>query len=268
MYCTQCGSTIDKNARFCGECGAKLGSIEAKDDSRMQAQNDQESSVQAEMVVTDGGIENNEFLEKGNTVMQKFFGFVSKSVKGPMKASRKVTEADLISVIIIHILFALTLSLFIYFMSKSFSNTFFFGLGEIPFIFVVVTLFFFIILYLAVYTGVIYGIAKIMRVKTNYIQVMVRLGVFIVIPVVLILLAILFYFISATTFSFILFGIAVCLFFVSSFLTIFSVMEDSSVGLDVYYGVILTIIAVSLIVFIIGDSIMGSFFDQMLFQLL
>ncbi|MFZ3578123.1 zinc-ribbon domain-containing protein [Virgibacillus sp. DJP39] len=266
MYCTQCGSTIEKNARFCGGCGTSLASI--IEDKGSKENNYQDYSIQT--VNNNKGmiIENNEFLEQGNTVMKGFIRFVSESVKGPMKASRRVTEASLMSVAITHILFALTVSLLIYFMSKSFTDTFFLGLGEIPFIFVVVTLFFFTLIYLAVYTGIVFGIAKVMRAKTSYKQVLIRLGVFIVIPVVLLLFAILFYFISATTFSFALFGVGIGLFFVSSFLTIFSVMEDSSVGLDVYYGLILTIIAIAIILFILSDSVMGNLINQILEVLL
>ncbi|WP_226037816.1 zinc ribbon domain-containing protein [Aquibacillus saliphilus] len=262
MNCNQCGSTNNKSAKFCGECGTELVSIESKTDDNQVDSSDQKSGKPAEGLSFES-----ESIEDGNTVAERFLNFVAESVKGPMRASRKVTKDNLISVLITHVLFAITLSLFIYFMSNSFGDTFL-GLAQIPFIFVVVTLFFFILIYLAVYTGIVFGIAKIMQVDTSYTQVMVRLGVFIVIPVVLLVLAIIFYLISATTFSFILFGFAVFLFFVSSFLTIFSVMEDSTVGLDFYYGLILTIIAISIILFILGDSVLGNLFDQILVELM
>jgi hypothetical protein len=259
-FCTQCGSIIHKDAKFCGKCGAKLTIIEGK---KKHIHKQQDSSVQPDQKVERPSVEINESIEQENRVIQKFISFVTESMKSPIGQSRKVTEADLTSVVIVQVLFSLTLSLIIYLMSTHFTNTFL-GLGDIPFIFAVVTLFFFMLLLLTTFTWVIYGVLRLMRVVTSYKQVIVRLGVFSVISVVLLLSAILLFFITAITFSLILSVAAIGLFVISSYLTIFLVKEDSGVGLDGFYGMILTTITISIIFLIIRDSSIGNIIKEVL----
>ncbi|WP_053218246.1 zinc ribbon domain-containing protein [Virgibacillus senegalensis] len=255
MHCTQCGSLNEAEARFCAECGTKL--VSGIQQSQQQANHEQAATV--ETAATAGG--SNEYVEKGKVISRQFFfAFAKEALKGPMVASRKVTGADMINGIIAHVLFALLLPLFSYFTAKNFSS----GFITIPFGATVVQPFIYLLIYLAIYTAVVFGVAKLMKSNVTFVEVMSRFGVFNVLPAAVLLVAVIFSLISATAFSMFLFGVALLLFVASSLAVIFSVKEDNvSGGIDVYYGLIIANIALVIIFAIIGDSIVGNLIDDL-----
>ncbi|WP_186579947.1 zinc ribbon domain-containing protein [Aquibacillus kalidii] len=254
MHCTQCGVLNEADAKFCAECGYQVSLSQS---AQKQAINANEE-IAATQQVDVGQVSNNmDYAQLGKNVASEFLGFAKKSIASPMKASREVSSEDKVSGIITHVLFALLLPLFSYFAAKGLSA----GYIEVPFGAFVVRPFFFLLIYLAVYSAVVLGVSKLMKSQVNYIEVVVRFGVFNVLPVALLLLAVLFSILSVPVFSFILFGTGIGLFFVSCIAIIFSVKENGE-GLDVFYGLILANIAMSIIFMIIGDSIVGNLINQ------
>ncbi|WP_026771835.1 zinc ribbon domain-containing protein [Sediminibacillus sp. JSM 1682029] len=255
MHCTKCGSLNEADAKFCAECGSKIAS-EQLEENQQPAKEEQAATV--EPAATAGG--SNEYVEKGKEISQQFFGFAKEALKGPMVASRKVTAADTVNGIIAHVLFALLLPLFSYFTAKSFSNGYF----TIPFGTTVVQPFIYLLIYLAIYTAVVFGVAKLMKSNLTFLEVMSRFGVFNVLPAAVLLVAVIFSLISATAFSLFLFGVSLVLFLASSLAVIFSVKEDAvEGGIDVYYGLIIANIAMVIIFAIIGDSIVGNLMNEL-----
>ncbi|WP_179107251.1 zinc ribbon domain-containing protein [Sediminibacillus massiliensis] len=258
MHCTKCGSMNETEARFCAECGSKLASVQPQE-GQQSANLEQAATVEPE-ASAGGSYKDNEYVQKGKVISRQFFSFAKEALKGPMVASRKVTGADTINGIISHVLFALLLPLFSYFTAKSFSG----GYIPIPFGATVIQPFIYLLIYLAVYTAVVYGVAKLMKANTTFLEVMSRFGVFNVLPAAMLLLAVIFSLMSATTFSLLLFGISLVLFVASSLAVIFSVKEDSVAGgIDVYYGLIIANIAMVIIFAIIGDSIVGNLMNDL-----
>lgn len=259
MHCTQCGTQNEANARFCAECGAQMVSTEAY---QQQAAGQQAPPIQQAPVQN-----SNEFAEKGKSIAKDYFRFFKQSLAGPMAASKQVTADDKINGLITHILFALFLPLFSYFTAgKLLNDTMPFGSPadiSVPFGSVVVKPMFFLLIYLAVYTAVVLGVAKMMKANISYTEVMTRFGVFNVLPATLLLVAIIFSFMSVTIFSFFLFGAAISLFFVSCIAVIFSVKEEGTGGLDVFYGLLVANIAMGIIFMIIGESIVGNLINQL-----
>ncbi|MCT2536637.1 zinc ribbon domain-containing protein [Aquibacillus koreensis] len=263
MHCTQCGARNEQDARFCAECGAKMASVEtiqqqaAGQDFSEPVQPTQGQTVESQP---------NEFLEKSKEIAIDLFAFAKRSFVAPMQASRKVTKDDMVSGIIVHVLFAFFLPLFTYISAVGFAKDMYgemYGGVGLPFGSFVFKPFFFLLLYLALYAAVVFGVSKMMKSNVSYIEVVTRFAAFTILPASLLVVAILFSLMSANVFSMILFGAAIGLFFVSSVALVFSVKEENTGGLDVFYGLIITNIAIYIIFLVIGDSIAGNIINQL-----
>lgn len=257
MQCTQCGSVVETDARFCGDCGTK---ITPSENIPVETANEQAATTIQPAVQTSAAAgAAYDYAEQGKKIGKQFWSFALAALNGPMKASKTVTEADKINGIIAHVLFALLLPLFSYFSLKSVS----YGVVNISFDSVVMQPFFFLLIYLAVYTAVVFFVAKLMKVNISYTGVLAKYGVFNVLPAAVLVGAILFSWISATVFSFILFGISLGLFLISSLSVVFSIRDEQAKGMDVYYGLIIANVVMFIIFLVIGDSVVGSLMDQL-----
>ncbi|SDK13879.1 zinc ribbon domain-containing protein [Sediminibacillus albus] len=260
MHCSTCGSIMEKDSKFCGECGTQAVQGQAVPQAQAVGENEFASGhIQSEQPTGKAGsFQENEYVQKGKKISKQFFGFALEALKSPMAASRRVTESDKVNGIIAHVLFALLLPLFTYIQAKKLSG----GFIDVPFGSMVLQPFLVLLIFLAAYTAVNLGVAKLMKADHSFIEVLTRFGVFNVIPAAVLLVATVFSLLSINVFSFILFGIGVALFAVASFALTFSLKEHSQGGLDVFYGLIVVNVAMTIILLIIGDSIMGNIIEQ------
>ncbi|WP_377887528.1 zinc-ribbon domain-containing protein [Alkalihalobacillus sp. R86527] len=265
MYCSNCGAVYEENAKFCGGCG---GQLNANANEAAQLNQQQVTQQMTAATASTTGTANNEYLEKGKQISKNFFSFALEAFKGPMAASHKVTDSDKINGIIAHLLFAFLLPFFSYMTTKNVTNSITNGFSPgasvpIPFGAIVIQPFIYILIFLAVFTAVNFGVAKLMRADLSFMNVMTRFGVFIVIPASLLLVAVLFAFISASFLSALFFFLGLGLFTVSSTSLLFSLKEKASGGLDVYYGLIITNVVMFIFFAVVLMTVMENIIDQM-----
>ncbi|MCA0987025.1 zinc ribbon domain-containing protein [Guptibacillus algicola] len=266
MNCSNCGAVYEENAKFCGGCGGQLNTNNANEAAQLNQQQVTQQMTAATVSTT--GTANNEYLEKGKQISKNFFSFALEAFKGPMVASHKVTDSDKLNGIISLLLYAFLLPFFSYLTTKNLTNQVnneFFPAASIPVPFgaTVIQPFFYILIFLAVFTAVNFGVAKLMRVDLSFTNVMTRFGVFVVIPATLLFLAVLFAFISANFLSALFFFIGLGLFTVSSTSLLFSLKEKSSGGLDVYYGLIITNVVMFIFFVIVVMTVLDRIINEM-----
>ncbi len=249
MLCPHCGSIIEKQAKFCGECGVYVN------------QSGAQPAVQRSASVVAVQKNSGEYIQKGKEVGRRFYSFALTAAAAPMNASRKVIEADYLNGLIANLLLAFLLPLFSYFTARSLNN----GWMEvdIPFGQVVIQPFFYILIFMAVFTVINFAAAKLMKTKVTFKEVVTRYGVFNVLPLGLVTLAVVFALLSATVFSTFLFGVGAGLFALSSLFLIFSLKENSDGGLDVYYALLLVNFVMFLVFAMFGINLVKHILEQL-----
>ena len=262
MYCSNCGANNEESSKFCGGCGGQLGGGNSNQAS--QQVNPQQVTQQMTASTVAAEPTNNEYIEKGKLISKNFFSFAIHAFKGPMSASHNVTDSDKVNGMIAHVLFAFLLPYFSYITAKNITPD---GLYEIPisipFGSFVIQPFLYILIFMAVFIAVNTGVAKFMRVNLSFMNVMTRLGVFMVIPTTAFLVAVLFAVLSANFISFLFFFIGISLFTVSCTSLVFSLKQKSTGGLDVYYGLIITTVLMIIFYAIVVAIAVEKFADQM-----
>ena len=113
--------------------------------------------------------------------------------------------------------------------------------------------------------GVLFGVGRLMRVNVSYKAVLGAYGSLHVLPVALLLLSIiLLVFNNYGLITLILvFSFLVTMFINVTILFALKSQIDEEIGLDVFYGIILSYIALMIIALIVGDSILGSLMGDM-----
>ena len=215
MYCSNCGASYDEGSKFCGGCGSQIGG--GNSNEATQQVNPQQVSQQMTAATVTTEPANNEYIEKGKRISKNFFSFAIEAFKGPMSASHKVTESDKVNGIIAHLLFALLIPLFSYTTAKNITTNEYYEI-PVPFGSVVIQPLLYILIFMAVFIAVNTGVAKLMRVNLSFMNVMTRLGVFIVIPTLLLLIAVVFAALSANFISLLFFFIGLRVYLLSQVL--------------------------------------------------
>ncbi|WP_368503213.1 zinc ribbon domain-containing protein [Alkalihalophilus sp. As8PL] len=247
MNCTQCGNPLQPGSKFCTSCGSPVN-IEVAATTQATATAQQPAT----------NLQDNEYVKQGKQIGQQFLGFALTALKGPMNASRQVTSQDKVNGIITLLLFAFLMPLFSYTAIKGIGG----GFVRPSFGDTVMQPFFILAIFLTTLVAVMFAVTKMMKVNLTFFDILARYATFMIVPVALLALSVLFSAISVYVFGFLLFILAMFAFFVASISTLHSVKEKHEAGLDVYYGIITTNIVMFIILLIIGDSIVGSLIDQ------
>lgn len=270
MKCGHCGNINDSDAKFCVSCGANLENAAALD----QGSNNQAGFQQPVNNVGGSGTlgsegngghagqqnAQNDYVEKGKQIGSQFLNFSKKALKNPMKYSYEVTLNNKISGFISIILLSFIFPLFSYTLMKKIVGDF--GFVDIPFSSTVLKPFVFLLIFLAVLVGIQLVVSKLMNVQLSYFDIATRFGVFLILPSVIILVAILALLLSMNVFGGILFGLALTSFSIAISATLYSVKTNVQGGLDLIYGILLTNIGMAIILLMVGDSIVGNIMEQ------
>lgn len=241
MYCSQCNSPLETDAKFCTNCGAKVTDVQTKSTaSKTEATND--------------------YVVQGKTIAKQYWNFLPNALAHPFTTSKQVTERDKINAIITIVLFSLLLPLYIYssarvvmhgFMSPSFAD-------------IVIKPFFILIIFFALLIAVKFGVAKLMKADVSFMYVVTSFGSLMVLPTAIALATWVFALIGSITFSSILMLLAISLTSIASMATVFSLKTKAPATskLDAVYGVVITYVAMGIILFIIGDSLLGNLLSE------
>ncbi|WP_182199812.1 zinc-ribbon domain-containing protein [Paraliobacillus salinarum] len=261
MYCKNCQAPLETDAKFCVNCGAKVtetsnqteGTVAEHDqvaatNAGISTENNQGTSTNSN---TDNKATANEYVDQGKEVAKKYWSFLPQAVLHPYATSKRVNEEGMINAIITLVLFSLFIPLSSYIGVSTYFRAPFFDTVLKPFVIM--------LLFFALLIAVKFGVAKLMKANISFIGVLARFGTLMVVPTIFVLASIIFMFLSSYTFSVLLMVCAISFASIASMATIFSIKEKAvgRGGLDVIYGVIITYVAMMIILFIIGDSIMG-----------
>ncbi|ARI76439.1 hypothetical protein HM131_06135 [Halobacillus mangrovi] len=258
MYCSVCGAEIEKEANFCGGCGASLTQEEAKDIQDSNAQ--QEQQAQQRIPMSSAQRENSEFTGKMKLISKQFFHFTSQTFKAPFSVSRQINDRDFTSGIIANVLLAFFISFIFYLMMRDMSS----GFVDVPFFSTVFQPFFYILIFLTVFIAVNFGIAKMMKVDVTFRGVIAKFGSLNAISVSFFFLSSLFGLLSLNTFSTFLFFIGLSLFGISTVVLLFTLNAEKSTneGLDVFYGLFISNLTMAVIYFLVWMSIFERIVDE------
>ncbi|WP_156112548.1 zinc ribbon domain-containing protein [Halobacillus sp. BBL2006] len=262
MYCSQCGALMKEDAKFCGGCGSQLGQESQQVPASTKAHQQQQQGTQMSAASVAAPKQDSEYVEKAKHTSRQFFYFALQSLKAPLAASKKSNEKDKVNGLIAHVLLAFLIPLFTYFTAKS-VNTY--GVVEVSFGSVVFQPFFYLLIYLAVFTAVTLGVAKLMKVEVSFLSVMSKYGALNVIPVSLLLLSNLLAILSMNAVSTFLFIVGIGLFMVSNFALLFAINAEKKTnqGIDVYYGLIISNVVMAIFFAIVGMTVVERIMDQL-----
>jgi len=237
--CPQCGSE-ELGPKFCMSCGFRVTEANGDAESEMAAS---QATVQTE---------GNAYIEQGKNIAQNYWEFLKSTVKNPTHQSQTLDKRNMVNGMITLILYSLMIPLIIYFvikgtfgefMAPSFSAVFFKPA-------------FFILLFMALNTAVVYAVSKPGNPNLNFYDVVGRLGGFLVIPTLLLALGIVFSIIQVYTMVGFAAVLGVVGLFIAATMTIFSLKKQSTKGIDAMYATFLFYIAFYIIVRLISENIM------------
>ncbi|WP_157967868.1 MULTISPECIES: zinc ribbon domain-containing protein [Paraliobacillus] len=239
MNCPNCQAPLESDAKFCTNCGVKIDHIQTENTDTEPVQ----STGTAPSQTTD-------YVQQGKDISKQYWHFIPSALANPFAASKHAGPTNKINGLITLILFSLLIPLFSYISLSSYFRP--------PFVEMVVKPFFIFIIFFALLLAVKYGVAKLMKADVSFLNVMTRFGILMVLPTVTALAAVLFTILGVEDFSIILLILSMSLASIASFATVFSIKEKAPAtgGLDVFYGVVLTYVAMAIILLIIGDSIL------------
>lgn len=245
MNCPNCQVSLESDAKFCTSCGVKIDPA--------QTENSKTEPVQSTGTTAN---QTPDYVQQGKAISKQYWNFIPSALAHPFAASKHDGPANKINAMITLLLFSLLVPLFSY---TGFSYT---GIPEQfrpTFVEMVVKPFFIFAIFFALLLAVKYGVAKLMKADVTFINVMTRFGIIMVLPTAVALVAVLFSILGIYDFSIILFFLAISLASIASMATIFSIKEKApeTGGLDVFYGVVLTYVAMTIILLVIGDSILS-----------
>ncbi|WP_079478065.1 zinc-ribbon domain-containing protein [Halobacillus salinus] len=254
MFCTACGSQMKEGVQFCGSCGHAM--TESADQARREAQVDETAATSS----VNRNTPENEYVQKSKEIGSQFYKFALQMLKEPFRAGKSVTEADKVNGIISNVLLAFLLPLFTYLMARSFSSEW----VEVPFDLLVLQPFFYLLLFIAIYTVVVFGVGKLMRADVSYMAVVAKFGALNILPVTLMLASVVFSILSLSTLGTLVFAASLILFGASSMTLVFLVhaSKEDRRGLDVFYGLVITNVSMAIIYVLIGMSVMENIIEQ------
>lgn len=234
--CHNCSTEVSADSKFCTSCGTQLG--EGTSDQVTQAK--EEASATAETASA-----TNEYAEQGKELAKGYWDHLVHMFKSPLRHGKTEGEGNFVNGIITLVLFTLFVTTIFYLLlsatNAGISEFNIFG-GEVEqpgFGETFMKPLLFILLFVGITAGVVFGVAKPSVSELNFKEVIGRFGALMVIPTALMLLSLFFYLIEAySIFAFILL-IAYAAFFTAAAFTIYSYVGQSKKGLDGIYGVLI-----------------------------
>jgi len=236
--CPQCGSE-ELGAKFCMACGYQVSQSEGNVESQLAASHAEPSN-------------GNTYVDQGKNMAKSYWEFLMATVKHPTQQAQTMNGGSMVNGLITLVLYSLLIPLMIYFvikgtfgefMAPSFSEVFFKPA-------------FFILLFMALNTAVIYAVSKPGNSNLHFYDVVARFGGFLVVPTLLFVLAIIFSVLQLYTMVGFAGILGVLGLFIAATLTIYSLRRQGNQGIDAIYGTFLFYIAFYIIVRLISENIM------------
>ncbi|TVY01287.1 hypothetical protein [Cohnella terricola] len=227
------------------KCGANLGSS--------TAQSTTQSNVQ---------------LQKAKQLSKMYFSYFGEVLKNPVRTGQASTADHMTNGLITMILFSLVLPLIFYFQIKASARKyggFLIDHLDVPFGSVVVKPFFFLILIVLMVNSIVFLVLKMGNVTVRYQEITARFGTFMIPSVTFLVVGLLFTWlgIGGGALGWVI-GVGLFSWFVAICFTIYSFKRDHTSGLDAYYAVVITYAASILILYLFGDSILGSLLKDLM----
>lgn len=249
MNCIECGKNNQDGAKFCEGCGTKLVS---------QEENVVGTAAYKEVAATTASqnpsaVGNGQvYIEKGKVISRLYFSYFMSVLKKPVETSEKIDKNELINGIITIALFALMIPLMTYFGLKSAVQNSFYT-PEISFSAVVIKPFFSLFIFIALVGVIIFGAVKLGKSSAGILDVIARLGAFLVVPTALLAVALVISLIGSYWFALFLFlGLMGFSFIIP--LIVYSLKREVKTGLDAFYCTFLTYIGIIILFAIIGEQ--------------
>jgi|GEM_PF-1099881 len=273
MTCPNCGS-INETGKFCTKCGSKIEQpVQNHSQERMEENVTIESTTQPKIETT------NEYVEKGKVVTKQYVNHFVKALKNPTYYGKDVNSSQMVNGLITMVLLSLFFALTVYFGVSNFYQAFSGSLfdeqflgdifsgadqgfrNEISFSEFFVKPFFYMILFLAVITGSIYGVLNISSVKATFQDVLARSGTFFIIPALVLFVTFIFSLLDA---GYDILNILSMFAYISLYLaigyTMYSFKNSEGQKLDPLFGTLVVLAVVIILSAIIGDNFVSNLF--------
>ncbi|WP_062514719.1 zinc ribbon domain-containing protein [Halobacillus sp. KGW1] len=257
MYCAKCGTKNEEGIKFCAGCGTPVA---AKLEPEQKVHRGEEAATRE---VSPG--KDSEYINKAKEQGKQFYGFAKQVLGGPFRESRVVGKEQKVNAMITIGLVLFLIPLFAYFMLNKMADGFgpFFGYYyDVPFGEMVLKPFILLAVFTAVYIGVQYWVAKMMKVSVDFMTVLAKYGVLSVLPLVGLVIASLLMVVNVFTLALFLFLVSVGIFSLAGSALLFSLhsIKKEERGLDVFYGLIITNAVMYGFYYIVGSMMMDQMF--------
>ncbi|WP_117168148.1 zinc ribbon domain-containing protein [Paraliobacillus sediminis] len=251
MHCTKCGHPLSHEEKFCSNCGKP-----ASDDI---AATTETANLEVTAVATSTNETNeNQFMESVKEISSGYISTLKDAVVKPYHASKQVIEADKTNGLITLILFALLFPLHTYInLLKGWSTPSFWGAYLLPVLFTS--------LIFAAFIVIVFGVVKLMKVeKVSLFLITAKFGLLMILPTAAMLIAVFSSLISATFLGVMLSSFSLMLVSIAAIVSVFSASSQPSndKGLDIYYSILLMFIAMSVVISVLGASIIANALEQ------
>ncbi|MYL30812.1 hypothetical protein GLW03_13425 [Halobacillus halophilus] len=249
MHCATCGNPLNEDSKFCGKCGASV-----------LAEHASASTVEAAALPPQ-----KDYTETAKQTGRQFYRFALQALQEPFRASQRADASQRTNGLIALLLLAFLMPFFSYLAARNAAVwTFGDAVPDVFFGVLVLQPFLYQLLFLAVFIAVNLGVGKWMRVEITYMSVLAKYGSLAILPVTGLLAANLFMLLSMNTVGTFFFFVSIALYITASTALLFSIQSGGTAkGLDVFYGVIMTNVAMAVFFLIV----MMSMFDRMMGEL-
>jgi hypothetical protein len=250
LNCNECGHNNQVGAKFCEGCGSKLP-VNQEVVSSVTAAYEETAATTAYQNTPAAG-NSQQYIEKGKVISKLYFSYFMSVLKKPVQTSEKIDRSELINGIITIALFALMIPLMTYFGLKgAVENSFY--TPEISFSAVVIKPFFSLFIFLALVGVIIFGAVKLGKSSASLLDVLARLGAFLVVPTALLAVALIISLLGSYWFAlFLVLGLMGFSFIIP--LIVYSLKREQSTGLDAFYCTFLTYLGIIILFTIIGEQ--------------
>ena len=243
MNCSNCGSLVSKNDRFCGECGNQL---QTNSQSSESSSNNNEKVEVFKQNVTQ--YSSNIFAE-GKTFFQSIFTKLDSAIESTRTFSYKFIATLLGIGLILLLIFSSVLIP---------AEISYFGISKAS---IVAKLFFFAIIGLIVLFAITVGINKILNIKTTIHKTLSDFIAFNTYATLLFFIGAIFLLIQVPSFAIFLIIVSLLLFIISPIYLFTKYSSSSNLRIPVVYGILIYFIIISIIIRIIVESSISSTID-------
>lgn len=250
LNCNECGRNNQVGAKFCEGCGTKLQVIQEGMPSATTAYEETAATVAPQNPPAAGNSQ--QYIEKGKVISKLYFSYFMSVLKKPAQTSENIDRSELVNGIITIALFALMIPLMTYFGLKSAVENSFYT-PEISFSAVVIKPFFSLFIFLALVGVIIFGAVKLGKSSASLLDVISRLGAFLVVPTALLAVALIISLLGSYWFAlFLVLGLIGFSFIIP--LIVYSLKREQTSGLDAFYCTFLTYLGIFILFTIIGEQ--------------